>query len=113
MFDDDTLATTESTQADPVTANVPVDALSVQSMEPVPTTAERVREQLHRIAGEVEATPVVGDAYDWLRAIALGVRDTARDMLDEGRKGAKAAETDAWRRFDDKTKYRRNRQGRR
>ena len=108
MSDDDTLATPEPTQAAPVTANVPVDELSVQPLDPVPTTAERVREQLHRISGEVEATPVVGDAYDWLRAIALGLRDTAREMLDEGRKGAKAAENEAWRRFDQKTKYRRN-----
>lgn len=107
MSDEDTLAPHETTEVEPITANAPVEDLTVQAFEPVPTTAERVREQLHRISDEVEATPIIGDAYDWLRAIALGVRDTARDMLDEGRKGAKAAENEAWRRFDDKTKYRR------
>lgn len=76
---------------------------------PVPDTSARIRAQLRRVGDEVEATPLIGDAYDWLRAIALGVRDTAQEMLEEGRKGAKAAEQDAWRRFDAKTKYRRKR----
>ena len=49
--------------------------------------------------------PIVG----WARAIVLGVRDTAEDMLDEGRKGAHEAFEDGWQRFDKKTKYRSNR----
>lgn len=107
MPDDDTLGPPESTQADPVRVNVPLQHPDNEPPATVPTTADRVREQLQRISDEVEATPVIGDAYDWLRAIALGLRDTALDVLEEGRKGAKAAENEAWRRFDDKTKHRR------
>ena len=43
----------------------------------------------------------------WAKAIALGVRDTARDMLDEGRRGAREAYDKGWSDFDGKTKYRR------
>lgn len=46
--------------------------------------------------------PVIG----WARAIALGIRDTAQDMLDEGRRGAREAQEAGWERFDNKTKYR-------
>ena len=42
----------------------------------------------------------------WARAIALGIRDTAQDMLDEGRQGAREAYEDGWRRYDNKTRYR-------
>jgi hypothetical protein len=49
--------------------------------------------------------PIVG----WARAIVLGVRDTAEDMLDEGRRGAHDAYEEGWQRFDKKTKYRSNR----
>lgn len=44
----------------------------------------------------------------WARAIALGIRDTAQDMLDEGRRGAREAQEAGWTRFDNKTKYRRS-----
>ena len=54
-------------------------------------------------AGPAEA--VIG----WARAIVLGVRDTARDMLDEGRRGAHDAYDESWRDFDKKTKFRRRR----
>ncbi len=43
----------------------------------------------------------------WVRAIAFGVRDTAKDMLEAGRKGADSGYAEGWRRFDKKTKYRR------
>ena len=43
----------------------------------------------------------------WAKAIALGLRDTAKDVLDEGRKGAKQAYNEGWDRFDAKTRYRR------
>jgi hypothetical protein len=43
----------------------------------------------------------------WARAIVGGVRDTARDMVDEGRRGAREAYDQRWRDFDGKTKYRR------
>lgn len=51
------------------------------------------------------AQPVVG----WAKAIALGIGDTAKDMLAEGRRGARDAMNDGWERFDDKTKNRRRR----
>jgi hypothetical protein len=43
----------------------------------------------------------------WVRALALGARDTAKDMLDAGRKGADEGYAEGWRRFDKKTRYRR------
>jgi hypothetical protein len=83
----------------------------VRDVATPPETAPRettpLRARIQRVSDEVEATPIVGAAYDWIRAVALGVKDTAQVMLDEGRKGAHAAESEAWRRFDAKTKYRR------
>jgi hypothetical protein len=49
--------------------------------------------------------PIVG----WAKAIVFGIRDTAKDMLDEGRRGADEAYEQGWRRFDTKTKNRRPR----
>lgn len=43
----------------------------------------------------------------WARAIVLGIQDTAKDVLAEGRKGANDAYDEYWRRFDRKTKRRR------
>lgn len=45
----------------------------------------------------------------WARAIVLGIGDTARDMLEAGRRGAREAMDEGWRRFDEKTKHRRER----
>ena len=47
------------------------------------------------------------EAIGWARAVAFGLRDTLQSALDEGRKGAKDAQDKAWRRYDNKTKYRR------
>ena len=47
--------------------------------------------------------PVLG----WAKAIVLGSGDTAKDMLAEGRRGAREAMEEGWDRFDDKTKRRR------
>lgn len=55
--------------------------------------------------GSRRENPLIG----WARAIALGVRDTAEDMLEAGRKGASEAYNEHWDRFDDKTKHRRKR----
>jgi hypothetical protein len=65
--------------------------------EPEPFGAQRARRR--------HENPIVG----WARAIVLGVRDTAEDMLEEGRRGANDAYQDGWQRFDKKTKYRSNR----
>ena len=56
------------------------------------------------LSGDSE-NPLVG----WAKAIALGIRDTAREMLDEGRRGASAAYDEGWDRFDEKVKNRRKR----
>lgn len=42
----------------------------------------------------------------WAKAIALGIRDTAQDVLDEGRKGARRAYEEGWQEYDRKTKGR-------
>lgn len=44
----------------------------------------------------------------WAKAIAFGIGDTAKGMLDEGRRGAREAMEDSWDRFDQKTKHRRD-----
>lgn len=46
-------------------------------------------------------------AIAWARAVVLGIGDTARDMLEAGRKAAREAMDEGWRRFDEKTKRRR------
>ncbi len=45
----------------------------------------------------------------WARAIVGGLSDTAREVLDEGRRGAAEAYDEGWRRFDGKTRFRRRR----
>lgn len=69
-------------------------------VEPLGAARERKRDRLRARANE---NAVVG----WARAIALGIRDTAEDMLDEGRKGAHEAYEEGWKRYDAKTKHRR------
>ncbi len=44
----------------------------------------------------------------WAKAIAGGIGDTAKGMLDEGRRGAREAMEESWDRFDQKTKHRRD-----
>ena len=53
--------------------------------------------------------PAENAIVGWAKAIAGGIRDTAKDMLDEGRRGADEAYEQGWRRFDTKTKNRRQR----
>jgi hypothetical protein len=52
---------------------------------------------------DLEENPLVG----WAKAIALGIADTARDMLEAGRESARQAMDEGWERFDRKTKHRR------
>lgn len=47
------------------------------------------------------------EAMGWLRAVALGVRDTARQMMARGKQGAREATEEGWGRFEAKTKHRR------
>jgi len=61
-----------------------------------------------RPAPAADANSVV----DWARALALGIRDTARDMLDAGRDEARDAYNEYWRRYDAKTKLRSERRRR-
>lgn len=52
---------------------------------------------------EPRENPILG----WAKAIVGGIGDTAKDMLDEGRRGAREAMETGWDRFDTKTKHRR------
>lgn len=78
--------------------------------EPVESAAA---EALREAAGEnvAAATAATGATENpivsWARAIALGIRDTAQDVLDEGRRGARAKQSQMWDKFDSKTKHRR------
>ncbi len=53
---------------------------------------------------EPRENPILG----WAKAIVFGIGDTAKEMLDEGRRGAREAMEDSWDRFDQKTKHRRD-----
>jgi len=45
----------------------------------------------------------------WVKAVVFGIGDTAREMLDEGRRGARDAYDERWEQFDAKTRNRRAR----
>ena len=45
--------------------------------------------------------------FGWAKAIVFGIGDTAKDVLNEGRRGARDAMDEGWDRFDSKTKHRR------
>jgi hypothetical protein len=45
----------------------------------------------------------------WAKAIWGGLKDTAQEAVREGRRGAEEAYDDGWRRFDEKTRFRRRR----
>lgn len=64
---------------------------------------EAIEEERRPIKEKLTDNAVVG----WAKAIALGIGDTARDMLDAGREGAREAMDEGWERFDRKTKHRR------
>jgi len=52
---------------------------------------------------EASENPILG----WAKAVVFGISDTAKDMLEEGRRGAREGMEDGWDRFDAKTKRRR------
>ncbi len=56
-------------------------------------------------SSEPRENPLVG----WAKAILGGIRDTAQDVVDEGRRGARAKQSQMWDKFDSKTKSRRTR----
>ena len=60
-----------------------------------------------------ESAPEPGTGHEppagLVRAVLLGVRDTWKEMLAEGRRGARITHDRRWREFDEKTKYRRSR----
>ena len=95
-----------------------------------PAADEAAAEALREAAGDPlgPATPLDGDGprstpspqldsmksalkentvVEWAKAIALGLRDTAGDVVDEGRRGARAKQSQMWDKFDAKTKHRR------
>lgn len=86
--------------------------MNPEEPKPEEATAEALREAAGDPLGAVEPAasereprenPVIG----WARAIVLGIRDTANDVVDEGRKGARAKRSQMWDKFDSKTKHRR------
>lgn len=72
-----------------------------ERVEPMPAV-QPFRTPAARPAAPKRENPVTG----WARAIALGIRDTAHDMIDEGRRAAKDAQAEGWRKYDQKTKKR-------
>jgi hypothetical protein len=74
----------------------------VRRTEPEPERREREAPR-RRDWRDLAENPIAG----WAKAIALGIGDTAKDMLDAGREGAREAMDEGWERFDRKTKHRR------
>ena len=69
----------------------------------LPSEPEALEPRSARARRVVQENPLLG----WARAVVLGIGDTAKDMLEEGRRGAREAMDEGWERFDDKTKRRR------
>ena len=59
-------------------------------------------------ATQAALSPRAEPETDWLTAVFLGIRDTAKAMLEAGRKGAHDAHDEGWERFEAKTKHRRH-----
>ena len=70
---------------------------------PDPGQRPHVHVEAEPLAEEPQENPVFG----WARAIGFGIGDTAKNMLAEGRRGAREAMEHGWDRFDEKTKHRR------
>ena len=76
-----------------------------ESIAPESALTESVLEAVEDFDLEEPAeNPILG----WAKAVVLGIGDTAKDMLHEGRRGAREAMEDGWDRFDSKTKHRRD-----
>ena len=72
--------------------------------EPLRIDPEPARFEPEPLEKEPRENPIVG----WAKAIVFGIGDTAKDMLDAGREGARDAMDEQWDRFDRKTKHRRD-----
>lgn len=81
------------TSTDPAEPVVGADGPPPPPPHPTPPAAPAARED----------HPII----EWARAIVGGLSDTAREVLDEGRRGAAEAYDEGWRRFDGKTRFRR------
>ncbi len=79
-------------------------ALAESAQEAGASLPARAQETAASLAKKAMDSAAVG----WARAIALGVRDTAQDVLEEGRKGARSKQSQMWEKFDGKTKGRRD-----
>ena len=66
------------------------------------TALEKAEEIADIAVKEARQLPLVGA----IKAVALGVRDTAKDMLQSGREEARRAHDEAWSHYDDLTKHR-------
>ncbi|MBK7726629.1 MAG: hypothetical protein IPI33_15835 [Dehalococcoidia bacterium] len=72
------------------------------------TNPEREEESILPEAEAFEDEPAENPILGWAKAIVFGIGDTAKDVLAEGRRGAREAMEDSWDRFDQKTKHRRS-----
>ena len=72
------------------------------------TNPEREEESILPEAEAFEDEPAENPILGWAKAIAGGIADTAKDMLEAGREGAREAMDEGWERFDRKTKQRRD-----
>ncbi len=70
---------------------------------PEPELSTAPEAELEPLAEDAAENPIVG----WAKAIFFGIGDTAKDMLAEGRRGAREGMEQGWDRFDAKTKHRR------
>ena len=81
---------------------------SPEPVEPRPEYGEAPAPRPRQAAPRRQPSSLTDNpVVDWARAIGLGIRDTAREMLEAGRKSAETGYDEGWKRFDKKTKYRR------
>jgi len=71
--------------------------------EPEPRAHPAISPPVERPAPRSRENALLG----WTRAIVLGVRDTARDIVEEGKKGASKAYAEGWQDYEAKTRHRR------
>ena len=69
-----------------------------------PEPDDFIKSEAEAFEDEESENPSLG----WAKAIVFGIGDTAKDILEEGRRGAREAMQDGWERFDQKTKHRRD-----
>jgi len=77
---------------------------SPEPLDPIESMPTMIGELPEREDPKSSENAIIG----WAKALVLGIGDTAKDMLREGKRGARQGMDEGWDRFDAKTKNRRS-----